>query len=421
MDSRLLGLGGPRILLGSGVLGARRPQPTSCGRRPIGHGTTATYDFYPGYWGPTVGFYGGIDYGFGYTGVGYQGGYWRNNQFYYNTAVNNLAGVHIANTYSQAVPAAANHVSFNGGSGGTTVKATEAQIAARAHTRPPTAEQIQHQQMAGREPGLRFNANHGQPPTMAMRRANEFHGARRRRRPPIGTDGRRRPARASRATMPRTSRNTPTPPDANFAYHAGGDAWACRARAFRLPCPGDARANGAAFHSCVTDAYGRRCASAGLRTSAACIWAAAPRISAASHMGGGAPHFGGMHMGGAAFRGTHMGAALRRNAHGRRPAFRRRPARRRRSARRPPRPVIGLPAPVIAAGAGVGRSSPRRSDDAAGRRPIRRWRDRDAGRAPSGDSAASNALTDRPPRVPIWCAPGRIRAPTCPPASAKTT
>ena len=24
-----------------------------------------------GYWGPTVGFYGGVDYGFGYTGFGY--------------------------------------------------------------------------------------------------------------------------------------------------------------------------------------------------------------------------------------------------------------------------------------------------------------------------------------------------------------
>src|SRR5579871_1358812 len=78
------------------------------------------YDFYPGYWGPTVGYYGGIDYGFGYTGVGYEGGYWRNNQFFYNTAVNNLAGAQIANSYNQVVAAAANHVRFNGGSGGTT-------------------------------------------------------------------------------------------------------------------------------------------------------------------------------------------------------------------------------------------------------------------------------------------------------------
>ena len=33
------------------------------------------YIFNAGYWGPQVGFYGGIDYGFGYTGLGYEGGY----------------------------------------------------------------------------------------------------------------------------------------------------------------------------------------------------------------------------------------------------------------------------------------------------------------------------------------------------------
>src|ERR1700761_3447721 len=35
------------------------------------------YGFIPGYWGPEVGFYGGVNYGFGYTGNGYEGGYWR--------------------------------------------------------------------------------------------------------------------------------------------------------------------------------------------------------------------------------------------------------------------------------------------------------------------------------------------------------
>src|SRR5262250_4011294 len=35
------------------------------------------YVWYAGYWGTRVGFYGGINYGFGYTGYGYQGGYWR--------------------------------------------------------------------------------------------------------------------------------------------------------------------------------------------------------------------------------------------------------------------------------------------------------------------------------------------------------
>src|SRR3974377_487169 len=34
-----------------------------------------------GYWGTRIGFYGGINYGFGYTGFGYHGGYWRGDAF----------------------------------------------------------------------------------------------------------------------------------------------------------------------------------------------------------------------------------------------------------------------------------------------------------------------------------------------------
>jgi hypothetical protein len=44
------------------------------------------YVWYPGYWGTTVGYYGGINYGFGYFGVGFVGGYWNGGHFFYNTA-----------------------------------------------------------------------------------------------------------------------------------------------------------------------------------------------------------------------------------------------------------------------------------------------------------------------------------------------
>jgi len=40
------------------------------------------YIFNNGYWGPHIGFYGGVNYGYGYGGNGYQGGYWRGNQLY---------------------------------------------------------------------------------------------------------------------------------------------------------------------------------------------------------------------------------------------------------------------------------------------------------------------------------------------------
>src|SRR5215831_20741627 len=39
------------------------------------------YLWHAGYWGPHIGFYGGINYGFGYTGVGYAGGFWRGGVF----------------------------------------------------------------------------------------------------------------------------------------------------------------------------------------------------------------------------------------------------------------------------------------------------------------------------------------------------
>jgi hypothetical protein len=134
------------------------------------------YVFNAGYWGPTVGFYGGVNYGFGYTGYGYQGGFWRNNVFVYNRTVNNFGAVTIANSFSRPVPNPNTHVAFNGGAGGTTARPTQAQIAARASGKPPTAEQAQHQQAASRDPALGFKANHGAPPVTAMQRANEFHG-----------------------------------------------------------------------------------------------------------------------------------------------------------------------------------------------------------------------------------------------------
>jgi hypothetical protein len=50
----------------------------------------AAYIWYPGYWGRTVGYYGGINYGFGYFGVGFYGGYWGGGHFFYNSAYNHL-------------------------------------------------------------------------------------------------------------------------------------------------------------------------------------------------------------------------------------------------------------------------------------------------------------------------------------------
>src|SRR5690606_36408877 len=48
------------------------------------------YRWYPGYWGRHVGYYGGINYGFGYIGSGYSGGYWKDRHFHYNREYNRI-------------------------------------------------------------------------------------------------------------------------------------------------------------------------------------------------------------------------------------------------------------------------------------------------------------------------------------------
>ncbi len=98
------------------------------------------YAFNGGYWGPTVGFYGGINYGYGYGGNGYQGGYWNHGAFYYNRGVNNVGNVHITNVYNRTViNNTTTHVSFNGGQGGIAARPTAEQeaYAHAQHTRPP--------------------------------------------------------------------------------------------------------------------------------------------------------------------------------------------------------------------------------------------------------------------------------------------
>ncbi|MGH7938684.1 MAG: YXWGXW repeat-containing protein, partial [Bryobacteraceae bacterium] len=69
-----------------------------------------SYVFNNGYWGPTVGFYGGINYGYGYGGRGYYGGRWSGNTFLYNTAVTHVNRNVITNTYADKQAVAKNTV-----------------------------------------------------------------------------------------------------------------------------------------------------------------------------------------------------------------------------------------------------------------------------------------------------------------------
>ena len=138
------------------------------------------YVWNAGYWGPHVGFYGGVNYGFGYGGVGYEGGRWDNGVFIYNRTVNNFGNVTITHVYEKTVyvePGAASRVSFNGGSGGTTVRPTQEEQAA-AHEQHVAAvpSQLQHERTASENKALLASENHGKPTIAATAKAGEFTG-----------------------------------------------------------------------------------------------------------------------------------------------------------------------------------------------------------------------------------------------------
>ena len=136
------------------------------------------YLFHAGYWGPTIGFYGGINYGFGYFGSGYEGGYWEHDHFFYNREVNNFGSTNITNVYSRTVTSngPVTHTSFNGGTGGITAQATAQELAAgRQKHWQPTALQTQHIQAASANPSLRNSANNGKPPIITTSQAGRFN------------------------------------------------------------------------------------------------------------------------------------------------------------------------------------------------------------------------------------------------------
>jgi WXXGXW repeat (2 copies) len=137
----------------------------------------AAFIFNQGYWGPQVGFYGGINYGFGYFGQGYVGGRWNNGQFYYNRAVNNINVTNIKNVYvTQVNTTTVNRVSYNGGNGGITARpSAQDQAAARERHMPPVAAQTEQAHAAQSNKQLRASVNHGKPPIAATPKPGAFN------------------------------------------------------------------------------------------------------------------------------------------------------------------------------------------------------------------------------------------------------
>jgi hypothetical protein len=135
------------------------------------------YFWIGGYWGPVVGFYGGVNYGFGYFGHGFVGGRWDHDHFFYNRSVTNVNVTVIHNTYNETVVNnyGSNRVSFNGGRGGIDARPTaEEEAASRERHIGPVAAQVQHENTARDNRELRASVNNGRPPIAATPKPGDF-------------------------------------------------------------------------------------------------------------------------------------------------------------------------------------------------------------------------------------------------------
>jgi hypothetical protein len=144
--------------------------------------SSGIYVFHPGYWGPHVGFYGGVNYGFGYMGVGFVGGRWHNHGFEYNTAVVRVNNVYIHNTYVDRTVVHHNtivnerHVAYSGGPGGIRHDPSSDELHAM-HERHigATPLQQQHFQAARSDRSFYAKNNGGNPHTVAAERPMGYH------------------------------------------------------------------------------------------------------------------------------------------------------------------------------------------------------------------------------------------------------
>jgi hypothetical protein len=143
----------------------------------------AVFVFHAGYWGPHVGYYGGVNYGSGYVGEGYHGARWVNNTVQYNTSVTNVNVTNVHNTYNETVVnnvtvnnTTVNRVSYAGGPG-TRMQPNASELAAtrEAHF-PATAVQEQHLTAARSNPDLAAAHNQGHPLIAATPRPGAFTG-----------------------------------------------------------------------------------------------------------------------------------------------------------------------------------------------------------------------------------------------------
>jgi len=148
--------------------------------------------FHDGYWGRHIGYYGGVNYGFGYGGIGFAGGIWRGGIFSYNTAVMHVgvgggwgSRVYVDHeVVERGFVARDSHVAFSGGPGGIHHEASaEERVAEHDQHRGPSEVQQHHAEAARADKTSYAKSNGGHPANAAVAHplgsphAAESHGA----------------------------------------------------------------------------------------------------------------------------------------------------------------------------------------------------------------------------------------------------
>lgn len=191
------------------------------------------YFWNAGYWGPEVGFYGGVDYGYGYDGDGFYGGRWQGGYFNYNTAVVRVSpGIRRTYMNRTRFRSNRNRVSFNGGRGGIQARPSARQRTAHNSRRfGPITAQTQQASAARNYRQNYARENHGRPAHLATQRpvtsaaafgrtpaspgARPNPGRRNEARPNAARPNAARPNGARpNATRPNTARPNPARPGA---------------------------------------------------------------------------------------------------------------------------------------------------------------------------------------------------------------
>jgi hypothetical protein len=231
------------------------------------------YLFNAGYWGATVGFYGGINYGFGYGGEGFEGGYWRGGSFFYNSRVNNFGGVHVTNVFERNVThVTVNRVSFNGPGGIDRRPSPQEQAAMHESHIAATEGQTRQFAAARQNRALLATVNHGRPAITATARPGEFGGA--------------HPAAARAGSAAHPNAVSPHPVSRMQAPHGAGMAQPHPVTRDAAPRQGMAQPHPVGREAAPREAAPRQ----GMAQPQPMAREAAPRESMARPQGGMAPH-----------------------------------------------------------------------------------------------------------------------------------